>query len=211
MVLHNLPDLPRDHRTLRLLVTSRIRSLPQYDSWLTNHFGGNVDAFDQFLYRHSQNGVWTDAYGILCQATALVLGCPIAVIGTNNEKGYFMLDSVPGSENLPCFLIGYYYTQQHYQSLTTPLMEDRGGEEEKATLGEDKKEVDLTTLLSDVDEDEEVKVTEEEDLASNQDKAALPSTECMDCFRQWTHICAKETRGNENNSGRDGGLPLGLA
>ena len=122
-----------------------------------------------------------------------------------------MLDSVPGPENLPCFLIGYYYTQQHYQSLTTPLMEDGGGEEEKATLGEDKKEVDLTTLLSDVDEDEEVKVTEEEDLASNQDKAALPSTECMDCFRQWTHICAKETKGNENNSGRDGGLPLGLA
>ena len=121
-----------------------------------------------------------------------------------------MLDSVPGSENEPAFLIGYYYGQQHYQSLTTPLMEDRRKEEEKATLGEDKKEVDLTTF-DDVDEDEEVKVTEEEDLASNQDKAALPSTECMDCFRQWTHICAKETRGNENNSGRDGSLPLGLA
>ena len=88
-------------------------------------------------------------------------------------------------------------------------MEDRRKEEEKATLGEEKKEVDLTTL-DDVDEDEEVKVTEEEDLASNQDKAALPSTECMDCFRQWTHICATEKKGNENNSGRDGGLTIGL-
>ena len=130
VVLHNLPDLPRDHRALRLLVTSRIRSLPQYGGWLANYFGGNVEAFDQFLHFHSQDGAWTDAYGILCQATALILQRPIVVVGTNNENGFFILESVPSSENLPAFTIGHYY-ERHYQSLTTPLMEDRRKEEEK--------------------------------------------------------------------------------
>ena len=98
VVLHNLPDLPRDHRALRLLITSRIRSLPQYGDWLANHFGGNVEAFDQFLHYHSQDGAWTDAYGIMCQASALILQRAIMVVGTNNENGFFILPHV-----LPAF------------------------------------------------------------------------------------------------------------
>ena len=135
VVLHNLPDLPRDHRALRQLVTSRIRSLPQYGGWLANYFGGDVEAFDQFLHHHSQNGVWTDASGILCQATALILKRPIAVIGTNNENGFFILESVPGSEGLPALTIGHYY-EQHYQSLA-PLMEDGRKEEEDLASNQD--------------------------------------------------------------------------
>jgi hypothetical protein len=123
-------------------VTSSIPSLPQYDGWLANFFGGDVEAFDQFLHQHSQNGVWTDASGILCQATALIFKRQIAVIGTNNEnpRGFFILESVPGSEELPALTIGHYY-EQHYQSLA-PLMEDGRKEEEKATLAEEGKEDD---------------------------------------------------------------------
>ena len=178
VVLHNLPDLPRDHRALRLLITSRIRSLPQYDGWLANHFGGNVEAFDQFLHRHSQNGVWTDAYGILCQATALILKRPIAVIGTNNEnpRGFFILESVPGSEELPVLTIGHYY-EQHYQSLA-PLMEDGR--------------------------------KEEEDLASNQDGAAKEGDEEKEPNTEDKSLSAEEKKGDEGNSGREGGLTIGL-
>ena len=42
-----------------------------------------------------------------------------------------MLESVPGSENLAVFTIGYYYDARHYQSLTTPFMEDLRKKEEK--------------------------------------------------------------------------------
>ena len=137
VVLHDLPELPRDHRALRQLVTSRIPSLPQYADWLNNVFGGDVEAFDQFLHHHSQNGVWTDASGILCQATALIFKRQIAVIGTNNEnpRGFFILESVPGSEELPALTIGHYY-EQHYQSLA-PLMEDGRKEEEDLASNQD--------------------------------------------------------------------------
>ena len=86
VVLHNLPGLPRDHKALRELVTSSIPSLPQYDGWLANLFGGDVEAFDRFLHHHSQNGVWTDVSGILCQATALIFERQIQVVGTNNKN-----------------------------------------------------------------------------------------------------------------------------
>ena len=204
------------------------------------------------------------------------------MIGTNNEnpRGFFILESVPGSEKLPSLTIGHYY-DQHYQSLARvppsetfgedetvfPLMEGGRKEEEKTTLAEEEKEKEGDDdereeaskagafvenpffVGSDDDGGDDVKTDgavgeskepvnerEEKDLASNQDEAAkgveeenepnaedksfsaspqskysaLPSTECMECFRQWTHICAKEKKGNEDNSGRDGGLPLGL-
>ena len=320
VVLHNLPDLPRDHMALRLLITSRIRSLPQYDDWLVNHFGGNVAAFDRFLDYHSQDRTWTDDYGIMCHASALILQHEIMVVGTNNEDGYFILESVPGSEKLALFAIGYYHDARHYQSLTTPLMEEERKKEEKkeneksngnlpvdfressyfreypkaiATLQErsvelfqnsleglpegwkmrtlvvnkekgttqdhylspdgyvlktgrgvleylwlggklsqeaivnigknvlhvsDKKingflnnlieEVDLTTF-DDVDEDEEVQVKEETDLASDQDEAAKEEDEEKEPNAQDESLSAEE-RGDEINLGKEGDLPLGL-
>ena len=131
VVLHNLPGLPRDHLALRLLIISRIRSLPQYEGWLVNHFGGNEADFNQFLNYHSQDGAWTDDCGFMCQASALILQHRIMVVGTNNDGGYFMLESVPGSENSAVFTIGYYYDARHYQSLTTPFLEDLRKKEEK--------------------------------------------------------------------------------
>ena len=129
--LYNLAGLPTDHRALRLLIISRIRSLPQYEGWLLNHFGGNEADFNQFLNYHSQDGIWTDDCGFMCQATALILQHRIMVVGTNNDGGYFMLESVPGSEKSAVFTIGYYYDARHYQSLTTPFLEDLRKKEEK--------------------------------------------------------------------------------
>ena len=131
VVLHNLAGLPTDHRALRLLIISRIRSLPQYEGWLLNHFGGNEADFNQFLNYHSQDGIWTDDCGFMCQATALILQHRIMVVGTNNDGGYFMLESVPGSEKSAVFTIGYYYDARHYQSLTAPFLEEKIKKEEK--------------------------------------------------------------------------------
>ena len=118
-------------------------------------------------------------------------------------------------------------------------MEGGRKEEEKATLAEEGKEDDDDNSETDgaVEGSKGLVIKrEEKDLASNQDEAAkgveeenepnaedksfsaspqskysaLSSTECMECFRQWTHICAKEKTGDEDNSGRDGGLTIGL-
>ena len=159
VVLYNLAGLPTDHRALRLLIISRIRSLPQYEGWLLNHFGGNEADFNQFLNYHSQDGIWTDDCGFMCQATALILQHRIMVVGTNNDGGYFMLESVLGSENSAVFTIGYDYDARHYQSLTTPFLEEKikkegkeGDEKSKGNLqfdyGESSYFRELTTAIA---------------------------------------------------------------
>ena len=75
-------------------------------------------------------------------------------------------------------------------------------------------EVDLTTL-DDGDEDEvafleEVKVKEEEDLASNQDEAAKGVDEEKEPNAKDESLSSEERKGDEINLGKEGGLPLGL-
>ena len=69
-------------------------------------------------------------------------------------------------------------------------------------------EVDLTTF-DDVDEDEEVQVKEETDLASDQDEAAKEEDEEKEPNAQDESLSAEE-RGDEINLGKEGDLPLGL-
>ena len=114
----------------------------------------------------------------MCQATALIFGRQIAVVGTNNKdpRGFFLLESVPGSETLPSLTIGHYF-DQHFQSLA-PLMEDGR--------------------------------KEEEDLASNQDGAAKEGDEEKEPNTEDKSLSAEEKKGDEGNSGREGGLTIGL-
>ena len=259
VVLHNLLGLPRDHKALRELVTSSIPSLPQYDDWLADVFGGDVEAFERFLHHHSQDGVWTDVDGIICQATALIFKRRIQVVGTNNKspRGFFILESVPGSEELPPLTIGHYY-DQHYQSLArveppsetfgedetvSPLMEgerkeeeDDDDEREKAgKAGAIEENPFFVGSDDDGDDDDEtdgavggskepVNEREEKDLASRKDEAAKdveeekePNTEDesrnngVAAFGKGEEgLSAEERKGDEDDSGREGGLALGL-
>ena len=75
-------------------------SLLQAEQWVENLFGGDEELFERFLERHSMSQAWTDGYGIICQvskrrkfhlnllsqATALVVGREIQVIGTNHKE-----------------------------------------------------------------------------------------------------------------------------
>ena len=80
---------------MRALVVSEIPQLPQAEGWLENLFGGDKELFSRFLQKHSENQVWTDGYGIMCQATALVVGREIQVIWTNHQEqgGFITLES----------------------------------------------------------------------------------------------------------------------
>ena len=83
-------------------------SLLQAEQWVENLFGGDEELFERFLERHSESQAWTDGYGIICQvskrrkfhlnlltqATALVVGREIQVIGTNHKEQGGEVDKV---------------------------------------------------------------------------------------------------------------------
>ena len=74
VVLHNIPDIPREHGSLRKAVVDSLMTLPQTPIWIENFFGNSKKNFRKFMARHRKLGTWTDNLGIMCQATALYLG-----------------------------------------------------------------------------------------------------------------------------------------
>ena len=109
--LHNLPDLPHDHAGLRKLVVNEIPNLPQFEEWKSKLFPSKQSMLT-FLRVHAKLGQWTDIQGIMCQATALVVGREIRLVGTANigqlGPGYTVLESVPGADKKEALNVGYY-------------------------------------------------------------------------------------------------------
>jgi len=117
--LHEVPGVPREHAALRRFLVEAVPSLDQAPQWAETVFGG-AEVFHEFLEVHSSPGQWTDELGIMCQATALIVGREIRLVGTANigqlGPGYTVLESVPGAERLQPLTVGY-YQDRHYQSL----------------------------------------------------------------------------------------------
>jgi len=117
--LHEVPGVPREHAALRRFLVEAVPSLDQAPQWAETVFGG-AEVFQEFLEVHSSPGQWTDELGIMCQATALIVGREIRLVGTANigqlGPGYTVLESVPGAERLQPLTVGY-YQDRHYQSL----------------------------------------------------------------------------------------------
>ena len=74
VILHDIPDIPRDHGSLRRAVVNSLMTLPQTPEWIENFFENSKKNFQKFMARHRRLGTWTDNLGIMCQATALYLG-----------------------------------------------------------------------------------------------------------------------------------------
>ena len=74
VILHDIPDIPRDHGSLRKAVANSLMTLPQTPEWIENFFENSKKNFQKFMARHRRLGTWTDNLGIMCQATALYLG-----------------------------------------------------------------------------------------------------------------------------------------
>ena len=62
----------------------RIFEMPQMQEWVDTIFDGDENKFNEFVEEHSQLGLWTDSFGIMCQATAVFVGRNINIIGTAN-------------------------------------------------------------------------------------------------------------------------------
>jgi len=117
--LHGVPGVPREHGALRKFLVEALPRLDQAAQWAETVFGG-LEVLEEFLAVHSTPGQWTDELGIMCQATALIVGREIRLVGTANigqlGPGYTVLESVPGAERLQPLTVGY-YQDRHYQSL----------------------------------------------------------------------------------------------
>jgi len=126
IVLHQVPDMPTNHIDLRIAVCEAIPKLPQAKDWITNLFG-DEETFQSFLKDHRQLGTWTDAFGIMCQSTALYVGRNIHIVGTANiGQGFAFtkLESIEGADEYSPFTVGY-YQDKHYQSLQKrPIVEE---------------------------------------------------------------------------------------
>ena len=57
---------------------------------------------------------------MICNATAMILGHPIRIFGTNhseNDDGFIILETSAGFNEADTFNIGHYFAEGHYQSL----------------------------------------------------------------------------------------------
>ena len=89
---------------------------------IKNVSGGRVPApiWKEFMEEHSQENTWVDDEGLIVQATALIIGRNIHIVGSANYSGqdrpYTVIESIPGSEIHPPLTIAY-LQGLHYQSL----------------------------------------------------------------------------------------------
>ena len=74
-------DFPKTAHALRLYICKFLPRLPQAKDWRKNLFA-NAKEFDAFIEKHKQENEWTDERGIMCNATALIIGRQINIIGT---------------------------------------------------------------------------------------------------------------------------------
>ena len=125
IVLHNVPDLPTNHKDLRKAVVDSIPNLPQFKEW-EEILKGQDDNMESFMKRHAQLGTWTDDNGFMVQATVLYIGRPVHIVGTSNiggenNMGYTVMETRHGSNTMKPFTVGY-IDGNHYQSLQEYLV-----------------------------------------------------------------------------------------
>lgn len=117
IILHSIPNLPTNHLDLRKAVVASIPSLPQFKEW-SSLLEATGDNMTSFLINQAKPSTWVDDSGLMCVATALLVGHPIMVVGTANIGNtlFTVLESVQGSEGLVAFTVAY-SQGSHYQSL----------------------------------------------------------------------------------------------
>ena len=111
IVLHNIPNKPRDHVRLRSAICRFIPSLSQTTVWIENIFGNDRTKFNSFIAQHQRDCEWTDDYGIMCQATALYLERNIHVVGTVNigqSSSFTKIEATSESDRYPPLTVGFY-------------------------------------------------------------------------------------------------------
>ena len=117
------PKFPNTHEELRQYVLKVLPRLPQFKEWKKSVLTSELK-IGKFLADHKMNKQWTDEDGIIVQASALIIGRKINIVGSVDYSGQkepiTIIEGGHDSENLPHFNIAY-LQDIHFQSLRSAL------------------------------------------------------------------------------------------
>jgi len=123
VVIHDIPDQPRDHKGMRLQVSNHLKSLPEQVKKETIDivFNGKKRGLSDLAHRQRKDGQWVDDSGIMALATAHLLKRNIHVYsfpseGSNQAYSRTEVQGGQGADKVPPLNI--FFSDKHYQSLS---------------------------------------------------------------------------------------------
>ena len=133
--------------------------------WIEFIFENDFSKYLRFVEYHMKENTWTDSDGLICQATALLVGRQINLIGTANigsKEHFTKLESVQEANTLPPMNIAY-YQNKYFQSLqmidiNDVLDKNKTLEDEDLNKTEDKTNQDDDKVLKKIEKPGKAKV-----------------------------------------------------
>jgi len=118
--IHNLPDMPRNHRSLRLEVCDHVKNLPEkvLEDIIQVSFDGKRKKLTDLICRQRFADQWIDDHGIMNLTTAAYLSRDIMIYSyPTTPSGKYGITKIPSSddESLPPLTV--FYSEKHYQTL----------------------------------------------------------------------------------------------
>jgi len=124
VVLHKIPNKPRNHKSMRLEVSNHLKHLPTQvkEDTVNVVYQGRAKGLTDLASRQRKAGQWVDNMGVMVLATAHYLGRNIHLYGyptsTEHQSRLFSLTRIEGGDKAdihPPLTIFYY--DRHYQTL----------------------------------------------------------------------------------------------
>jgi len=119
ILLHQIPNKPSTHTSLRLAVCDHIKKLPPaiLQNTVDIVFKGKRRGLIGLASRQRKSRQFVDDNGVMVMATALFLGRNIQVYSENALHEATKIDGGEGADELPPLTIFYFRDYQHYQSV----------------------------------------------------------------------------------------------
>ena len=122
IVLHEIPDKPSTHRSLRLAVSNFLKDLPDEvkNNTVDIIFNGKRRGLADLAYRQRKLGQLVDDNGVMVMATSLYMGRDIDVYSAREDGRGCSVTKIDGGEGAgdkEPLTIYYFDDCQHYQSI----------------------------------------------------------------------------------------------
>jgi len=132
--IHNLPDMPRNHRSLRLEVCDHVKNLPEkvLEDIIQVSFDGKRKKLTDLICRQRFADQWIDDHGIMNLTTAAYLSRDIMIYSyPTTPSGKYGITKIPSSddESLPPLTV--FYSEKHYQTLQKRTASDPSSDDTK--------------------------------------------------------------------------------
>jgi len=124
VILHDIPNKPRNHKSMRLEVSNHLKNLPDQvkEDTINVVYQGRPRGLKDLASRQRKAGQWVDNTGVMVLATAHYLGRNIHLYGyptsSDSQTRLFSLTSIEGGDQADRFPpLTIFYYDRHYQTL----------------------------------------------------------------------------------------------